>query len=336
MAIETPNGLPNLECVLRASFDAINPDDVFPSVIFRERWLPEPSPVDGAPTLVGTGWFRTERFDRRSQDRLLAWIARANWLKRLDILSTREHVQRVCEFLDQFGAVSLQFPHPGRLFVAPDGDLIDRSGRSVTSAQAIQATGQIVVGAEQATTGPQFVSYADLCVELDLLHQIMLALACEAKGRPDKALQVYEALMPEVVEDARAEAGDDAALALFIVSRAWISIGLRLNSDLIAVPLVTDMRSPAKIIVRGRRPLDSLWLSLAVTIGHIEAPEPIEGIFVCAYQPCGRAFIRSPRQSRGKLSFCRPRCSQSFYAKRRTEQVRAERKAAQLEATSAL
>ncbi|MFN0095067.1 MAG: hypothetical protein ACKVVT_09875 [Dehalococcoidia bacterium] len=336
---------------MRAAFGALNPDEVVPSAVWRERWTPDASPMDGSPILVGEGRYRRKPLGAVEQQQLFQWVLKSNWLGQFGAVSVADRVAYWQAFLERFGAVTLRTPAPRRAWIGPDGEFIDATGREVSPEQVILSQGApidpstgpgspswveelasqpgLVERAHRLVESPSLLDLAEMEVEFSHLRDAILVLSLLGQQRPGRALEFMDKanqVWSYLARVARDEAGEDEDAAARIAARLLISMILQKHTTLMAVPWVVDPRRPAKVILRGARPVDSLWLSMAVTVGHIEPPTPIEGVFVCAYEPCGKVFLRPPDRQRPGHAFCSDACGRRFHAAKSTRARRAAKR----------
>lgn len=173
------------------------------------------------------------------------------------------------------------------------------------------------------------INAALLIHELSALRAIFEGHAFIAVGRFDLARRSLAPLTGEgVIERIFERLDQDEALTSRVLLRVALGAHMRLYVRLGASIGEGDLANgPLALIAVATRPLDALWLAIAVAAGHVEAPAGIEGASVCAYPPCNKVFLRVKQPTRGALTFCSDRHSKSYYAAARTRRRRAEEKA---------
>lgn len=75
-------------------------------------------------------------------------------------------------------------------------------------------------------------------------------------------------------------------------------------------------------------PLHEVFFVIALSVGALEPPYPLPGVYQCAYHRCQRIFLSKKTRVSGKLRFCCPEHGKRFYAARRMKEKAARARGA--------
>jgi len=67
-------------------------------------------------------------------------------------------------------------------------------------------------------------------------------------------------------------------------------------------------------------PLHEVFFVIALSVGALDPPYPLPGVYRCAYHRCQRVFLSKKIRVSGKLRFCCPEHGKRFYAARRMKE----------------
>jgi hypothetical protein len=268
--------------------------------------------------LVGAGERSEHAVSSESQVEFVGWLIDACWLdgvpeKLSDRAWRNEAIAAIRQLHDQLGAVSLRCP--------PLATQVPASAHRLS--RLATTTASDLHGAEPAEAA---VHIEELILDLSLLRRgLLLSFAAT---RSDSAAvhqqlaidRMSKKIAPEFLESA-ASGADGARSA----ARTWLAlaISIQLGRHALEVTLrPAPDPGPARFELRPRTALDALWLAASVSVGAIEPPFPISGVFKCDYPVCGRVFFGDRAHSRGQNRFCSNSCGKRFHAARSTTKQR--------------
>ncbi len=318
-------------------------------VAMAERWWAAHSGFDGPLEFVGSPRLHYREFDREALESFSTWLEGATWLEAFQDLTVEDLIERLIEMLSTFGAVSLPAQRkPPRLRLGPLGAIIGPAGREIARHQVLlnfgirplspEATALALLGGARQLSdeelvlpdsgAPLYIRVVDLLYDLICLRDALLLGFDVSSGRWDQARERLNRLFP-AENFAATIAGlqkdehvyDDEIPDL--LARLWISA--HLGRGELRATVKPELRGPGRIVLTGATALQQVWLGIAVTVGAIDPPVPIDGIYRCAYQACRRTFT-GRRRPAGTLPFCSKRHGKSYWAAKATRERRQREK----------
>jgi len=280
-----------------------------PRVTKFPAWVTLPSAPDDSGRLrsliVGVGQPELLEFRPADQEAAIEWLASddAAWLDAL---------RRAAPVDDPEGEFDEDIlPMPG-VAAASLSRLVSASGDLGMGAE-VQTGGRVEFAIDVYEWGFRLYSLrASLKTALGLLDLELsgITAAAAAAAMEDRAPGITAELDAFYSDARRAQ---EALLRLFVlVGTEWLTAGRLVEPDTLGG---APSFSPGPVT-----PLQEIFFIIAMSIGALDPPHALPGVYQCGYHLCRKVFTSPKKGVVGTRRFCCPEHGRRFYASRRMKE----------------